>query len=215
MSRTKKPCPGCGVVYPYRSAAVVCHSCANKLRRFDQIVEQQRKVEKEGFVRVKFHGRVRLSTHCSQYHEGRGLSDGVIDFLGTLGKLAAETDYENAQPLTKEDKGMYSPRSEQLLMRPSQVKAIQDMLTGLQRVLDSAYEAGEHHGCYRAYLEIGELSQSLTKMKAYLKKARERDPKDAKVVQEILKAVIGEVTPVVQERARIGHTLKKKLKKGE
>lgn len=32
MARTKKPCPGCGEVDPYRSAAEVCGDCKRKLK---------------------------------------------------------------------------------------------------------------------------------------------------------------------------------------
>lgn len=37
MSRTKRPCPGCGEVHPYRPAASVCETCARKLEQFDRL----------------------------------------------------------------------------------------------------------------------------------------------------------------------------------
>jgi hypothetical protein len=37
MAYTKKPCPGCGEVHPYRSANSVCTPCAEKLKNYDKL----------------------------------------------------------------------------------------------------------------------------------------------------------------------------------
>ncbi len=101
MSRTKKPCPGCGEVSPRRAADEVCHECAKKLREHKELSESIEKLaakKKTKIVAMPFHYELPYFKNCSP-HQGPNFQIMFYDLV-----LASAVEYfpeQNKNPQSR------------------------------------------------------------------------------------------------------------------
>lgn len=90
MSRTTKPCPGCGKIDRYRAADKVCDACANAIKKWNEHVEKVKTIPGVATVRLSeaYHWQPMFyfGGHC---HGVEGLSE-TRDELAKLFKELAE-----------------------------------------------------------------------------------------------------------------------------
>lgn len=164
MSRTRKPCPGCGDVSPYRAASDVCSKCRENLDVvLPALLERVEKQEGDrkpfvhhttGHWNPRFYGKYEFlwpGTHAVQDKLGDSFNDlvevvGHRPVAGSSWKVPRLLDISQLQTHTQYEMG-YGPAPERvILIYPEQRIAFQRMFAAIEEALASTFAQGKVEG---------------------------------------------------------------------
>lgn len=150
MSRTRKPCIGCGEVHPYRPADKLCHDCARDL----QLGQRLRKKIKAGKADVKIYKVAEYGwSHWYPYiHVGHSGEAGdefrrAFDLVVTQSSDPAEIGSIDTEILVPANNFTTSDQQYPVSMKPELAEGLRRLYLAVQSIADEAYKNGKADGC--------------------------------------------------------------------
>lgn len=151
---SKKPCPGCNKVDPWRPASEVCSECKRALKRAAYLEEQLSKIEADE-VMVTYGARA----HWNSYIRTRSGKAGR-ELMGLFFNLAEAVSKPSTAHWTKSEFDLLGPpgsrgATRHVTMPRSVAVAIRNLRLAVVRALELEYEAGKDHG-HKLLLRLAE-----------------------------------------------------------
>lgn len=157
MSRTTKPCPGCGTIDSCRSADSVCDSCTRKLAFYDELMARQAEQveDKRNCVVVAVpwadHGYPSIPHSTSSFGDDKptakeNLQNRVRTLALELSEAAPGTRSQESYALATCGKLEFNWRDPLRLMLPGVAECLRTIYDSAHAIAEEAYAEGHRDG---------------------------------------------------------------------
>lgn len=190
MGFTKKPCPGCGEVFPRRKANEVCHQCRERLDNHDRMVELVEKDEKTVVLWYSLSGMCNWLSAKTPYDVRERLAQAFDHLVGAFCEKMpkgahsrfARDDSVNGGFLFphrdgKDDYVDFYEKGYSYPADPRRVpvqfpKVLAELLEASLEAAETAYRHGFQNGAHEVANDLRRASKSLSRFRGALQRYR-------------------------------------------
>jgi len=145
MSRTRKPCPGCGEVHPHRPADKVCWQC-------ERLMEAGRLLKKQQRKRYPRQYRLPRRAYGLPYVRNVGqdsrqtFQQAVYDLAIALSETSVEYRHDHADDLLPDGNDRPCSDSSLVYVESATRDTLYDLYAAVQAMTEEAYKKGKRDG---------------------------------------------------------------------